>query len=47
MRFVDTSFWIGLQVPKDSRHADALRFQDALHKSDIVTVRVDAATTTP
>ena len=23
MRFVDTSFWIGLQVPRDQRHGDA------------------------
>lgn len=23
MRFADTSFWIGLQVPRDRRHADA------------------------
>lgn len=73
MRFVDTSFWIGLQVPKDQRHqdasavwsrgpgalmtsdqvvgetwtflrrkaghGDALRFYDALEKSDLVTIR--------
>ena len=25
MRFADTSFWIGLQVPQDSRHVDAVR----------------------
>ena len=23
MRFADTSFWIGLQIPRDKRHADA------------------------
>ena len=25
MRFADTSFWVGLQVPRDRRHADAVR----------------------
>ncbi|WP_419921205.1 type II toxin-antitoxin system VapC family toxin [Candidatus Poriferisodalis sp.] len=25
MRFADTSFWVGLQVPRDRRHADAAR----------------------
>lgn len=25
VRFADTSFWIGLQVPQDQRHTDALQ----------------------
>lgn len=24
MRFADTSFWVGLQVPRDRRHSDAV-----------------------
>lgn len=32
MRFADTSFWIGLQVPRDRRHDEAARLWSHDHK---------------
>ena len=40
MRFADTSFWIGLGVPRDHRHADAARLwrqdQSPVRTSNVV-----------
>jgi len=35
--FVDTSFWVGLTFPRDSRHADARRLLQVLGQEALLT----------
>ena len=37
MIFVDTSFWVGLTFPRDSRHADARRLLQVLGQEALLT----------
>jgi predicted nucleic acid-binding protein len=37
MIFVDTSFWVGLTMPRDDRHADAVALAERHHASPLMT----------